>query len=114
MRTFKLELGIDIRCVVPEAFTKDMRQLAYAAVDAGADGDEFLRNAQEQFPQDDDAFTLHILKHGIRRKVRADLAAFLTSEGIGCRLAPVAAHAYVPMDVENKLADKLVQQQYQQ
>lgn len=86
MRTFKLTLGIDVKVVVPEQFTQLMREQAKAD-----DASEFQKHAQEMFPHDDEEFTLHILKHGMRREVRGCLVQLFTESGIGCTLSPARA-----------------------
>lgn len=85
MRTFDLEIGIDIRAVVPESFTKEMREMC--AKDH-PNTTEFLQKAANLHPIDDEAFTLFVLTHGIRRNVRAELAVFLQQAGIGGTLSP--------------------------
>lgn len=88
MRTFKLELGFDMKIVVPEKFTKDMREVAQAE-----DASEFLKHAQELFPlpTQDEEFTLHIVKHGIRTHTRSALADLCAGSGLGCTLSPARA-----------------------
>jgi hypothetical protein len=87
MRTFDLTLEIKARAVVPEDFTKAMREAAADKVTASP----FLLNAQEMFPEDDEGFTLHILKHGTRNCIRSELARLYESSGIGGTLSPVKA-----------------------
>lgn len=86
MRTFHLTLGLDMKAVVPEQFTQDIRAQATAE-----DASPFLKNAHEMFPEDDEQFTLHILKHGVRRNTRMALAELFESSGLGCTLSPVTA-----------------------
>ena len=88
MRTFKLELALDVRAVVPDSFVQQMRSEA-----TGPDATAFLMNAQEMFPlptQDED-FILHILKHGVRRNVRQSLLTLFGESGLGCTLSPAKA-----------------------
>lgn len=101
MRTFKLCLAIDLKAVVPDSVT--------AAWRADATGDEatpFLKNAQAMFPDDDEGFTLHILKHGTRACTRSSLRQLLESTGIGGTLSPVKAEV---LDVSDTLSDVDVQ-----
>lgn len=88
MRTFKLTLSIDMKAVVPEQFIGRMRADAQHS-----DASEFLQQAQSMFPlpTQDDEFILHILKHGVRRNVRAELAKLFESSGLGCTLSPATA-----------------------
>lgn len=89
MRTFKLEIALDIKAVVPDSFVARMRS---EAVDAEL-STPFLRNAQEMFPlptQDED-FILHVLKHGVRWHTRLSLAQLFESSGLGCTLSPARA-----------------------
>lgn len=86
MRTFKLTIEMDVRVVVPDQFTQMLRDAATAQ-----DASPFLSTAQAMFPDDDEGFTLHILKHGTRRHVRHELAALYESSGLGCTLSPVKA-----------------------
>ena len=88
MRTFKLEVALDIRAVVPDSFVQQMRSEAQAE-----DATVFLQNTQEMFPlptQDED-FILHILKHGVRRNVRQELVKMFAESGLGCTLSPARA-----------------------
>lgn len=105
MRTFKLELGIDTKVVVPEQFTQEMRKQA-----TSEDASEFQKHAQELFPHDDEEFTLHILKHGMRREVRACLMQLFTESGIGCTLSPARAAIIdrsPPSDVQPVFASQI-------
>lgn len=86
MRTFKLNLALDMKAVVPEQFVKDMRKQAQ-----DPESSPFLKNAQEMFPNDDDEFILHILKHGVRRHTREALADLFAGSGLGCTLSPATA-----------------------
>lgn len=86
MRTFKLELALDTKVVVPEQFTKNMRAQAIAP-----DATDFLKKAHEKFKDDDEGFTLHIVKHGMRRETRNALANLFASSGLGCTLSPARA-----------------------
>lgn len=86
MKTFKLTFGIDVKAVVPDHITAEWR--------ADAVSDEatpFLKAAQEMFPDDDEGFTLHILKHGCRSMMRQSLRTLLEGTGIGGTLSPVSA-----------------------
>ena len=89
MKTFKLEIALDIKVIVPDGFVASMRA---EAVDAEL-STPFLRNAQEMFPlptQDED-FILHVLKHGVRYHTRQALAQLFESSGLGCTLSPARA-----------------------
>ena len=87
MRTFKIELALDTKVVVPENFTQNMRAQAIAP-----DATDFLKKANEKFKDDDEGFTLHIVKHGMRRETRAALANLFASSGLGCTLSPARAN----------------------
>ena len=87
MRTFDLEIGIDIRAVVPDSFTKEMREMSHPDHPSST---KFLQQASSMHPIDDEEFTLFVLMHGIRRNVRAELAVFLQQAGIGGTLSPAA------------------------
>ena len=82
MRTFKLELAIDMKAVVPDSWVKLMREYA-----AAHDTTPFLKNAQEMFPEDDEEFALHILKHGVRRNISEALQELFMTSGLGCTSA---------------------------
>ena len=86
MRTFKLELAIDMKAVVPDSWVKLMREQATAH-----DTTPFLKNAQEMFPEDDEEFALHILKHGVLRNIREALQELFIASGLGCTLSPARA-----------------------
>lgn len=86
MRTFKLELALDTKVVVPESFTQNMRAQAIAP-----DATDFLQKANEKFKDDDEGFTLHIVKHGMRRETRSALANLFAGSGLGCTLSPARA-----------------------
>ena len=86
MRTFKLELAVDMKAVVPDSWVKLMREQATAP-----DTTPFLKNAQEMFPEDDEEFALHILKHGVRRNIREALQELFIASGLGCTLSPARA-----------------------
>lgn len=107
MRTFDLTCGIDIRAVVPEQFTQGWRTAAKAD-----DASEFLKRTQEQFPDDDEGFTLHILKHGMRRCIRAELLKLFEQSGIGGTLAPasvISRDRSPPTGKEPALASEIAQ-----
>lgn len=84
MRTYDLELTISVRAVVPQQFTDMLRGF----VDDPEQSTEFLRRAAAQFGNDDEGFTLHVLKHGLRNTVRLAAAMELNNAGIGATLAP--------------------------
>lgn len=86
MRTFKLELAIDMKAVIPDSWVKLMREQA-----AAPDTTPFLKNAQEMFLEDDEGFALHILKHGVRYNIRASLQELFMASGLGCTLSPARA-----------------------
>jgi hypothetical protein len=86
MKAFKVTLGIDVKAVVRDHVTEAWR------FDAVSDeATPFLKNAQEMFPDDDEGFTLHILKHGCRSMVRQSLRTLLEGTGIGGTLSPASA-----------------------
>lgn len=87
MRTYDLELTINVRAVVPEQFTQRMREYAADTGEGGA-STEFLRRAVAQFGNDDEGFTLHVVKHGLRNVTRFAAAQAMHEEGIGATLAP--------------------------
>lgn len=89
MKTFKLEIALDIKAVVPDSFIMQMRGDARDPITTTP----FLQRAQEMFPnaaQDED-FILHILKHGVRHHARASLAQLFEASGLGCTLSPARA-----------------------
>lgn len=89
MRTFKLEIALDIETVVPDSFVARMRAVA---IDAEF-STPFLRSAQEMFPlptQDED-FILHVLKNAVRWHARLALAQLFEASGLGCTLSPASA-----------------------
>lgn len=101
MRTFKLTLGMDFKAVVPNSVT--------AAWRADALSDEatpFLYAANERFKDDDEGFTLHILKHGCRSMVRQSLVQLLESTGIGGTIAPASIK---PVDISEDMLPELAQ-----
>lgn len=104
MRTFKLTLSLDMKAVVPEQFTQSLREQAVAE-----DATDFLANAQKLFPDDDEGFTLHILKHGLRNNVRSEIAKLFERSGLGCTLSPVTAqvHDRTPPSVPAVLATEI-------
>lgn len=107
MREFKLELGVDMRVVVPAQFTSAMREAALAE-----DASVFLKQAQQAYPEDDDAFTLHILTNGLRKNVRAFLISLFSDAGIGCTLSPAKLAVIdrsVPKDVRPALTSEIAQ-----
>lgn len=108
MRTFKLELGLDMKAVVPDAWIEHMRGIAADPEQAT----KFLQNAQEMFPEDDEEFALHILKHGVRRHVRDSLQELFIASGLGCTLSPARATVIdrsPPANVEPVLADQIAE-----
>lgn len=105
MRTFKIELALDTKVVVPEQFTKNLRAQAIAP-----DATDFLIKANEKFKDDDEGFTLHIIKHGIRREARNALANLFASSGLGCTLSPARATVIdrsPPTNVKPVLANQI-------
>ena len=105
MRTFKLELGLDMTAVVPDGWVKLMREQA-----AAPDTTPFMQNALELFPEDDDEFALHILKHGVRRHIRDALQELFMASGLGCTLSPARAKVIdrsPPANAEPVLASQI-------
>jgi len=86
MRTFKLTLGLDFKAVVPEEFTKEMRAMVHDPMLSSP----FLRKANEQAGDDDEAFTLAVLKNGVRRIVRNTLMDEMHRAGIGGSFSPAS------------------------
>ena len=108
MRTFKLELGLDMKAVVPDAWVKQIREIAADPEQATP----FLKNAQEMFPEDDEELALHILKHGVRRHVRDSLQELFIASGLGCTLSPARATVIdrsPPANVEPVLTDQIAE-----
>lgn len=106
MRTFKLELGLDMKAVVPDGWVKLMRETAINPETTTP----FMQNAQELFPDDDDEFALHILKHGVRRHIRDALQELFMASGLGCTLSPARAKVIdrsPPQDAEPILASQI-------
>lgn len=89
MKTFKLEIALDIKAVVPDGFVEKMR----AEARDPEVSTEFLRRTDEMFPlpTQDEEFILHILKHGVRHHARASLAQLFEASGLGCTLSPARA-----------------------
>lgn len=106
MRTFKLELALDLKAVIPDSWVKLMR-------DTAADPEQttdFLRHASELYPDDDEEFALHILKHGVRRHIRIALQELFMASGLGCTLSPARATVIdrsPPANVEPVLATEI-------
>lgn len=96
MRTFKFDLGLEFKTVVPEQFTQAMRAAAQ-----DDDASAFLRKCQYEFPGDDEGFTLAILKNGIRKHVRQELMEHLQKSGIGGTFAPARIE---PIDISHLLS----------
>jgi len=106
MRTYKLELGIDLKAVVPDHWVKNMREQVQM------NPTPFLTNAQEMFPEDDEEFALHILKHGVRRNVRDNLQELFMASGLGCTLSPArdtVIDRSPPANAEPVLEDEVAQ-----
>lgn len=95
MRTFKFDLGLEFKTVVPEQFTQTMREAA-----KDDDASAFLKKCQHEFPDDDEGFTLAILKNGIRKHVRQNLMEHLQKSGIGGTFAPARLE---PIDISHLL-----------
>ena len=95
MRTFKFELRLDFKAVVPESFTKDMRSVARDPEVTSA----FLKQCDTEHPDDDEAFTLAVLKNGIRKHVRQNLMEHLHKSGIGGSFAPASI---TPIDISHE------------
>lgn len=107
MRTFKLELALDMKAVVPDSWVKLMREHAAAKYTT-----PFLKNAQDMFPEDDEEFALHILKHGVRRNIREALQELFMASGLGCTLSPARATVIdrsPPANAEPVLADQIAE-----
>lgn len=110
MRTYKLELGIELRAVVPDSFIAQQLELCRKD-DANpfqrktvAARDENLSNLLSQLDDNaedyaekyrdavasvDDEFGMAIIKNGLRYGVRHIVVDMLTESGIGCHMAPV-------------------------
>lgn len=104
MRTFKLELSLDLKAVVPDSWVALMRK------EVIENPTPFLTNAQEMFPEDDEEFALHILKHGVRHSIRGNLQELFMASGLGCTLSPARATVIdrsPPAGVEPVLASEV-------
>lgn len=101
MRTFKLTLGMDFKAVVPNSVTA-----AWRADAESAEATPFLKTANDMFKDDDEGFTLHILKHGCRNMVRQSLVQLLESTGIGGTIAPASIK---PVDISEDMLPELAQ-----
>ena len=102
---YDLTLSIDIRAAVPDEFTNMMREQARAE-----DASEFLKQANAI--EDDDEFTLFLLKNGLRKNVRQFVQELFENSGIGGTLAPasvVPRDRSVPADAEPVLASEIAQ-----
>lgn len=85
MQTFKLDLALQTRIVVPQHFLTAMREAAQAE-----DANEFLKSTQERFPEDDDAFILAVLKNGLRKHVRHSVLDLFGGSGLGGSVSPLS------------------------
>ena len=106
MRTFKLELALDMKAVIPDGWVKLMRETATNPETTTP----FMQNALELFPEDDDEFALHILKHGVRRHIRDALQDLFMASGLGCTLSPARAKVIdrsPPANAEPVLASQI-------
>ena len=84
MQTFKVDLSIAIKAVIPAEFLAESRKEAQAET-----ATPFLKHVQEEFPEDDDSFMLAILCNALRTNVRAQAIHFLTSSSVGGTVSPV-------------------------
>ncbi len=85
MKTFNMTLGLDMKIVVPQKFIEEMREEARKE-----ETSDFLQVAQSTHPEDDEQFTLFILKNGVRKHTRQFLAGMFEASGIGCTLSPAS------------------------
>lgn len=108
MRTYKLELGLDMKAIVPDSWIKQMRDLAANPETTT----KFLTAAQEQHPDDDEEFALMVLKKGVRWYVRDALQELFMASGLGCTLSPARATVIdrsPPANAEPVLADQIAE-----
>lgn len=105
MRTFDLSATLDMPAVVvPEQFTKAMREQAQDVLTATP----FLKDLQARYPEDDEAFTLAILKNGLRLTIRAAVLREFQEAGLGARIAPASiTDRTPPRDAKPVLASEV-------
>lgn len=103
MRTFKMELHLDFKTIVPDPFVASLREQAQAE-----DASDFLKKMHAEY-EDDESFILAVLKNGVRRHVRESLAKLHAESGLGCTLAParLAVIDRSPPKVEPVLASEV-------
>lgn len=97
MQTFKLDLGIEFRVVVPAGFLAEARKEAQAP-----EATEFLRQLQAAHVDDDDGFMLGLIKNATRTEVRRNLVGFLEQAGLGASVAPVRVPVFEALIPEEK------------
>jgi hypothetical protein len=84
MRHFELDINVSVALMVPDDFTKQMREQA-----ASEEATEFLKKTQAAHPEDDDAFTLACVENGISVFTRRSLAMFFAQAGIGYKFPEI-------------------------
>lgn len=84
MQTFIGSYQGTFRAVVPQQFLEAMRKDAQAT-----DAPPFLKQAHEQHREDDDGFIAAILRNGIRKTLKVELAHLLEDSGLGGNVAPL-------------------------
>ena len=94
MRTYRFQLEIELDLIAPDNFVQ--KQIEAAKAD---DATTFQRKLLEQLAEEGldlstdagaDAFTLRLLKNGLRLNVKQGLVDLAESTGLGARVAPVS------------------------
>lgn len=95
MRTFHMTAGLDFKAVIPDSFVKFMREQAQDT----ANRTEFLKHAQETYPEDDEEFILCVLKNGVRLGLRDSLRSQFAQSGLGLTLSPARVQPNLNLQV---------------
>lgn len=102
MREFDLDIAVNVKLIAPQEFTQQFREQAKSV-----DATDFLKQAQADFPEDDDAFTLAIIQNGISVFTRRSLAVFFAQAGLGYKFPKIEGDAEqtnlekVPVDLSD-------------
>lgn len=94
MQTFKGEVSLPFKVVVPQQFLDDLRTMAQSP-----DATPFLKQVQLNHPENDDAFVGAVLKNAIRHNSRDQLVELFNVSGLGGTVAPATIEVIeVPHD----------------
>ena len=78
MKFYDLEASINFRVSVPERFLIEMRS------DCASDGaSTFQKWVHNEYPDDDDAFCLAILRNGLKHELRRCILDLCKNSGLG-------------------------------